>query len=179
MIGRFLNKILLMKKNRKCDNIKGFTLVEIIIVVAVIGIISSIILISFFGVRERARDAKRKSEIGQLGRFLTLSCYLPDGGEGEYDLVPLAEELKSKYPQHSQYLSNIPRDPKTGTESESKYIYIVNADGTRCALYANLENTEEPITLPITVPTPGGGTGVLEAASPGWNGTPLFFQYSN
>lgn len=168
-----------MKKNRKWENIKGFTLIEIIVVIAVIGIISSIILVAFLGVRERARDAKRKTEISQFGRLLTLSCYLPDGGEGEYDLISLVEELKSKYSQYDQYLSNIPQDPKTGSESESKYIYIVNADGTKCALYANLENTEEPVTLTITVPTAGGGTGVLEAGSPGWNGTPFYFQYSN
>lgn len=118
-------------------------------------------------------------EISQIGRFLTLSCYLPDGGEGEYDLIPLANEIISKYPQDSQYLSNIPKDPKVGTETESKYIYIVNTDATKCALYANLENSNEPVTLTITIPTPGGGTGVLRATNPGWNGSPLYFQVSN
>jgi len=168
-----------MEKIREHFKKWGFTLVEIIIIVAIIGIISSIILVSFSGVRERARDAKRKSEITQIGRFLTLSCYLPNGGEGEYDLLVLANEMLSKYPQYSKYLSNIPKDPKTGSESQSKYIYIVNADATKCALYANLENKKEPVTLPLTVPTPGGGTGVLESESSGWNGTPLYFQYSN
>jgi prepilin-type N-terminal cleavage/methylation domain-containing protein len=157
----------------------GFTLIEMIIVVAIIGIISSIVLVSLFGAREKARDVKRKAEIAQFGRLLTLSCYLPDDGEGEYDLVFLAEEIKNKYPKYNQYLSNIPKDPKTGTDEESKYIYIVNAEGTKCALYANLENIEETITLEITAPTPGGGTGVLKAENPGWNGTNLYFQYSN
>jgi len=168
-----------MKKIGIYSQKQGFTLIEILVVIAIIGIISSIILVSLLGARPKARDARRKAEIAQIGRFFTLACYLPDGGEGEYDLVPLADEIISKNSQYSQYLSNIPKDPKTGTESESKYIYIVNADATKCALYANLENENESVTLSITVPTPGGGTGVLRAESPGWNGTSLYFQYSN
>jgi len=168
-----------MKKNGDCSSMWGFTLIETIVVIAIIGILSSIILVSLFGARNKARDVKRKTEISQIGRFLTVSCYLPDGGEGEYDLVPLANEILSKYPQYSKFLSNIPRDPKTGSETESKYIYTVNTNGTKCALYTNLENAAEPVTLTITVPTPGGGTGVLKAESSGWNGTPLYFQFSN
>ena len=158
---------------------QGFTLLEILIVVAIIGILSGIILVSLGGARGRARDSKRKTEIAQIGRFLTLSSYLPDGGEGEYDLIPLAEEILNKYPQHQKYLSNVPQDPKTGSETESKYIYTVNSEGTKCAIYANLENPNETVTLSITVPTPGGGTGVFEAGTAGWNGTPFYFQYSN
>jgi len=152
---------------------------ELLVVLAIIGLLSSIILASFTGIREKARDTKRKAEISQFGKFLTMFCYLPDGGGGEYDLMPLAAELIIKYPQYGKFFSSIPRDPKAGTDTESKYIYIVNTGGTKCALYANLENVEEPITLSITSPTPGGGSGVLKADSPGWNGTPLYFQSSN
>ena len=166
-------------KFAKGNYLTGFTLVETLVVIAIIGIIISIVLVSLSGVRPKARDTKRKVEISQIGRFLILTCYLPDGGEGEYDLIPLAEEILNKYPQYSKFLSQVPKDPKTGTETESRYIYIVNADGSKCALYANLENPDEPVTLTITVPTPGGGKGVLKAASPGWNGTPLYYQYSN
>ena len=163
--------------------LRGFTLVETLVVIAVIAIIATIVLVSLSSVRYKARDTKRKSEISQIGRFLTLSCYLPDDGEGEYDreydLIPLAEEIMSKNPQYSRFLSHVPQDPKTGSDTESKYIYIVNSDGSKCALYANLENPDEKVTLTITVPTPGGGKGVFKAADPGWNGTSLYYQYSN
>jgi len=75
---------------------QGFTLIETLIVIAIIGILASIVLVSLSSVQGRARDARRKVEINQLGKFLTLSCYLPDGGAGEYDLIPLLKKFLVK-----------------------------------------------------------------------------------
>lgn len=161
-------------------HISGFTLIEILVVIAIIGTLSTIIFISFRNIIPKARDAKRKSEITQMGRLLTGSCYLPDAGSGDYDLSVIIEELRMKYPQYSDALANIPKDPKSGTETESFYRYIVSDDGTKCALYANLENENEKVTLiNISVPFPGGGTGVFQATSAGWNGTLKYFQVSS
>ena len=167
----------------KCKNgkwrLKGFTLIEILIVIAIIGTLATIIAISVFGVREKARDSKRKVEISQIGKVLTLSCYMPDEGAGSYDIAILVQEIFDKYPDYRKYISEVPKDPKSGTETESKYFYIISEDGKKCAVYANLENSKEPVSLSITIPTPGGGTGVLKADDPGWNNTPLYYQYSN
>jgi hypothetical protein len=58
-------------------------------------------------------------------------------------------------------------------------MYTVNNNG-KCAVYANLENQDEAVTLlNISTPTPGGGTGVLEATSAGWNDSSKYFQVSN
>jgi len=177
-----LDKIITLKinfqKKKKRTNI-GFTLIETLVVVAIIGIIASMIIVSLLSVRNKARDVKRKAELSEIGRFLVMSCYLPDSGDGDYDLMPIAQELLAKNPQYSQYLKMIPRDPKSGSDSESGYRYIVSDSGSKCAVYANLENKNEPITLNVTVPTPKGGTGVLKAANDGPNGTALYFEYSN
>jgi len=158
---------------------KGFTLIEILVVVAIIGILASIMFVAFGGAKDKARDAARKSEIAQFGRFLTLGCYTPNAGPGEYDLVPLAAELAAKYPQYAQMTANVPKDPKSGSDTVSGYKYMVDANG-KCVLYANLESETEPFTLPtIALPTPGGGTGVFKAVAPGPNGSTKYFQYAN
>ena len=157
---------------------KGFTLIEVLVVIAIVGIIASIMLVAFSGGRTKARDSARKAEISSFGRFLTLGCYTPDAGIGDYDLAQVVAELRIKYPQYAQQLSRAPRDPKGGTEIETRYRYIIEANG-KCALYANFEAEEAASLTAISAPTAGGGTGIFHAATAGWNGSNTYFQYSN
>lgn len=160
--------------------LKAFSLIEILVVIAIIGVMAAVITVATSGARAKARDAKRKMDISQIGRFLAASCFLPASGGGEYDLLDVANQMVSQNPQYSAYLSQVPKDPKSGSDTQSNYRYLVTNDGKRCALAANLENENEPVTLPaISAPTAGGGTGVLNAANPGWNGTGKYFQISN
>ncbi|MBI5733658.1 MAG: type II secretion system protein [Candidatus Kerfeldbacteria bacterium] len=157
----------------------GFNLVELLISIAIIAVLATLATVYLLPARTKARDAKRKIDIAQIGRFLTAGCYLPQAGAGDYDAADLLAELKLKYPDYAGYLNSPPYDPKSGSATETYYHYAVTADN-KCILYANLENNDEPVTLPnITVPTPGAGQGVLAAPTPGWNGTNKYFQYSN
>lgn len=51
---------------------RGFSLVEVLIVIAIIGLLSSTILASLSVARQKARDVKRVAEMGQITRALTL-----------------------------------------------------------------------------------------------------------
>jgi prepilin-type N-terminal cleavage/methylation domain-containing protein len=65
---------------------KSFTLIELLVVIAIIGLLSSIILVSFSGTRQKARDAKRYGDLDTIRLALALyhdanSSYPSTGGE--------------------------------------------------------------------------------------------------
>lgn len=51
---------------------KGFTLVELLVVVAIIGLLSTLAVVSLNGIRERARDTKRISDIDAIQKSMEL-----------------------------------------------------------------------------------------------------------
>jgi len=158
---------------------KGFSLIELLVVIAIIAILSTIAYMSLGNATVKSRDTKRKADISQVGRMLgAIDCYVPAAGVGDYDLSDLAAELAIKYPQYSKYTSQLPRDPKSGSALASGYRYGVAAGG-HCVVYANLENAAEPVTLSgLSAPAPGSGSGTLQAASAGANGTRIYYQVS-
>jgi prepilin-type N-terminal cleavage/methylation domain-containing protein len=66
-----------VKKLRKFNQ-KGFTLIELLVVVAIIGLLSSVVLISLNTARSKARDAKRLADIRQVSSALEI--YFNDNG---------------------------------------------------------------------------------------------------
>ena len=52
---------------------KGFTLVELLVVVAIIGVLSSVVLSNLNAARAKGRDAKRMADLRQMRNALELS----------------------------------------------------------------------------------------------------------
>ena len=62
----------LLRKSMK-GGMRGFTLLELVIVIAIIGILAVIVLPSMLSALSKARDAKKMSELRGIQSFLTVS----------------------------------------------------------------------------------------------------------
>ena len=59
-------------RNNKQKNNQGFTLIELMVVIAIIGLLSSVVLTFLSGARSKARDTKRVAEMRSVEKALNL-----------------------------------------------------------------------------------------------------------
>jgi general secretion pathway protein G len=141
-----------MKKLFKIN--KGFTLVELLVVVGIIGILATLLMANFIGVRQRARDAQRKSDIRQIQSALEL--YRSDLGSYPVSLSACGAALIGGSPVNT-YMARIPCDPSGSSYYNSGSYRYTGSGGTTYTLGACLENTAD--TQQGTTGTNPGGTG--------------------
>lgn len=121
----------------------GFTLVELLVVVAIIGLLTTMVVISIQRVKAKARDAQRVSDINSIATALTLyhndfNTYpVYDGNITGTDVVSTALEGTGT-------ISSVPVDPlnqsASGCDSLAGYYYYYQSiDGMTYSLWYCLE----------------------------------------
>ncbi|HSX33266.1 MAG TPA: prepilin-type N-terminal cleavage/methylation domain-containing protein [Candidatus Saccharimonadales bacterium] len=58
---------------------KGFTIVELLIVIVVIGILATLVIVTFTGIQQRARNTKRQTDINAIASHV--EAYFADNGK--------------------------------------------------------------------------------------------------
>ena len=114
-----------MKLNRK-NNKKGFTIVELVIVIAVIGILSAILIPTFTNLTQDARNAADKEEVNN-----TYTQYVMDAA------------------QTGSYLSQTQVAVTKDRDNGPWYVYENNAWTKKTSKPANIAANEDP-TYPTT-----------------------------
>jgi prepilin-type N-terminal cleavage/methylation domain-containing protein len=119
----------------------GFTLVELLIVIIVVGILAGTGIYTFKGSQEKARDAQRKTDLQNIKKALLLffndKQTFPVGGcigSGCSTLFSYGGATSS------DYITDFPVDPINA----APYRYGYASDGTCFYLLATLENTKDP-----------------------------------
>lgn len=104
---------------------KGFTLVELLVVISLIGILASLLIVSLQGSQKSARDGRRKADLEQIRTALEM--YRRD--TGLYPNSIGATEMET-------YLPQVPLDPST----RLSYSYNPNPSFTGYDLCTLLED---------------------------------------
>ncbi len=89
---------------------KGFTLVELLVVIATIGLLSVVAVVSFSGARMRSRDTSRVAYIKQINDALEL-YYLQNGIYPTF--ITPGQVLSSGT---TNYLNPVPNNPTPRTD---------------------------------------------------------------
>ncbi len=129
----------------------GFTLVELLVVMAIIGVLASLGVGSFMTAQMRGRDAQRKSDLKQISNSLEL--FYAD--HGQYPSASGTTIGACEYPAGTScgwgsgtftdgktvYFKTVPVDPSTAYN----YVYRVvpSSSNQKFQLFAYLENTQD------------------------------------
>ena len=133
---------------------KGFTIVELLIVMSILAVLATFFISGYTGTQRRARDAQRKSDLKQIANsfeifFSDHKRYPPASGTQiaacTYNAVAetgtACAWASGQFSDGTTvYFKTVPGDPSGGYT----YVYRTDANGTNFKLYARLENPEDP-----------------------------------
>lgn len=120
---------------------KSFSLIELMIVIAIMGVLAGLITGNFISSLKKGRDARRKTDLEQLQRALEMyyedkksyptafpnPTYFPFGGQFcEVHPCPTTSKI---------YMQRVPVDPAIGNN------YVYQSTGTDYKLYSCIENS--------------------------------------
>lgn len=124
---------------------KGFTLVELLVVISLIGILSTLVIANLNSARERARDAQRKSDLRNIQTALRL-YYNDNAGypaSSSYNIVACNGTCtwgSAWVNSSTTYMNILPKDPL----STQSYRYTSTGAGAETfTLDACLENKSD------------------------------------
>lgn len=126
---------------------KGFTLIEMLVVISIIGVLASLAIISYTGTQKSARDTQRKSDLRQYQNSLEVFANKNNGfysSRTSQNGVSASDTLCDDLG-----ITNCPSDPREEDDPTFSYKYQTDGsdsgdtDAINYILWAKLENTAD------------------------------------
>lgn len=140
---------------------KGFTLVELMVVITVIAILMTIAIVSFTRIQKQARDTKRKADVRTLET--ALQAYYTENQA--YPLSTSATAATTALAGLApNYIPSIPTAPlgSTSTGGNTNYMYVTDALGFTYSLCTALETASTSGHLWVVSTSNAGGFGTTD-----------------
>lgn len=126
-------------KNSSNKRGAGFTLIELLVVVAIIGLLSSVVLVSTRNARIKARDARRLSDLQQVKSGLDLFFNFGAGYPSTTDWNTAQTSL-AVLKCGTQDIFKVPQDPSFLTDPTFTYTYTqgpISSTGCGTTVYTS------------------------------------------
>jgi len=134
------------------NRVRGFTLIELLVVISIIGVLSAVLMANISGIRERARDARRKSDLKEIKDALRIyhNDYddYPAANSGSIvgcgtKASPITCDWGTEFVKEgTTYMKTLPADPLSQGTSLVYYTYAYT-DRDNFKLNAVLENKSD------------------------------------
>ena len=152
---------------KRNSGLLGFTLIEVLVVVAIIGMLASLTLLGLQGSTQSARNTKRKTDVAEVQNAVEL--YKSDCKQyPTVDVFSLTTSLKgddslglNSCTSSNIYLRAIPSDPLSPDR-----IYRYYSDGITYEICASLEKTSGTVTCGGIGTCGGGNSCNFKAVNP-------------
>jgi len=126
---------------------KAFTLIELLIVIAIIGILAAVIFVNLNAARNKANDAQVKSDLVSLSQALEIvkvdrNLKAPAANPATIvaDSTIITDDNINNWLDSNgkPMIASVPKNPVGGTGINSYYINISTTDSTSYAIYSKL-----------------------------------------
>jgi prepilin-type N-terminal cleavage/methylation domain-containing protein len=139
---------------------QGFTIVELLIVIVVIGILATLVIVTFTGIQQKARNSQRQTDINALDSHIE-AYYAQTGSYPSFTVLTssgwIAANMKGLDPEALV-------DPKggslkSGASAADQYGYDAKAGGAACTdTGSGTTATSNCDSFTLTATLEGGGT---------------------
>ena len=117
------------------NNIKAFTLIELLIVISIIGLLTAMSIFALQGARESARDSRRKADLESIRSALEI--YRADCGIYPSTLGSQITGVACSPVNTNVYMEEVPRDPQGAAYA---YRRLSTTQYTLCSVLEQIPN---------------------------------------